>query len=174
MHQSCQSWCIGLAGTQPRYSIICRDVTVISKNLGNTPLPLLQKITGKSWIRCGLSTPTSKQLECDGIGEWHPSSFSGIKPEKPSQAVHEWFCQNYRYKVKGGSRCRWGSRTMKRLVETGKSSQSKKNRISPDQQNYLLHLKFGSIKSQRSGYQIAMRFRKVNVIRDGDSKLLLR
>ena len=63
---------------------------------------------------------------------------------------------------------------MKRLVETSKSSQSKKNRISPDQQNYLLHLKFGSNKSQRSGHQIAMRFRKVNVIRDGYSKLLSR
>ena len=47
---------------------------------------------------------------------------------------YERFCQQHRYHTKGAHKCHWGSRMLKRLVETSGSKRSKGKRISPGQQ----------------------------------------
>ena len=50
---------------------------------------------------------------------------------------YERFCQQHRHHAKGAPKCHWGSRMLKRLVETSGNSRSKKKRISPGQQHLL-------------------------------------
>jgi len=57
---------------------------------------------------------------------------------------------------------------LKRPLEKGKSSQSKRNRVSPGQQK--LHFAFDVRLNQipEEWHQVAVRFRRANGIRDGD------
>ncbi len=57
---------------------------------------------------------------------------------------------------------------LKRLVEKGRSSQSKKNRVSPGQQKlpFAFDIRLNQIPEE--WHQVAVRFRRANVIRDGD------
>jgi len=79
------------------------------------------------------------------------------------------FCTKYRHHAKGASKCHWGSRMLKRLVDKGRSS-SKSKRISPGQQQlpFAFDIRLNQIPD--NWQQIAVRFRRANGIRDGDRK----
>ena len=57
---------------------------------------------------------------------------------------------------------------LKRLVEKGKSSQSKKKRVSPGQQQlpFAFDVRLNQIPEE--WHQVAVRFSRANGIRDGD------
>ena len=113
------------------------------------------------------------RLQSGGISEWHPSFLQLASSLKGCSRRYARFCQYYRHKSKGGSRCHWGSRMLKRLVEKGRSSQSKKNRVSPGQQKlpFAFDIRLNQIPEE--WHQVAVRFRRANGIRDVDSRLLL-
>lgn len=113
------------------------------------------------------------RLECDGISEWHPSFLQLASSLKGCSRRYARFCQYYRHKSKGGSRCHWGSRMLKRLVEKGRGRQSKKNRVSPGQQKlpFAFDIRLNQIPEEWQ--QIAVKFRRANGIRDGDTRMLL-
>ena len=75
------------------------------------------------------------------------------------------FCQQYRHHAKGSPKCHWGSRMLKRLVETNRS---KSKRISPGQQKlpFAFDIRLNQIPD--NWHQVAVRFRRANGIRDGD------
>ena len=75
------------------------------------------------------------------------------------------FCQKYRHHFKGGAKCHWGSRMLKRLVG---SSRSKRKRVSPGQQQlpFAFDIRLNQIPEE--WHQVAVRFRRANGIRDGD------
>jgi putative transposase len=62
---------------------------------------------------------------------------------------------------------------LKRLVEKGRSSQSKKNRVSPGQQKspFAFDIRLNQIPEE--WHEIAVKFRRANGIRDGDLRQLL-
>ena len=72
------------------------------------------------------------RLESDGISEWHPSFLALAPTLSGCSKRYERFCQQYCHHTKGAPKCHWGSRMLKRLVETGRS---KSKRISPGQQS---------------------------------------
>ena len=80
------------------------------------------------------------------------------------------FCQQYRHHAKGTPMCHWGSRMLKRLVETSRSNRSKSKRISPGQQQlpFAFDLRLNQIPD--NWHQVAVRFRRANGIRDGDKE----
>jgi hypothetical protein len=83
------------------------------------------------------------------------------------------FCYYYRHKNKGGSWCHWGSRILKYLVEKGRSSQSRKNQVSPGQQKLPFAFDIRLNQIPEDWHQVAVRFRRANGIRDGDQILKL-
>ena len=90
-------------------------------------------------VRQGFYDPYSNyghygRLACDGISEWHPSFLQLESSLKGCSRRYERFCQKYRHHAKGGAKCHWGSRMLKRLVQSSRISRSKRNRISPGQQ----------------------------------------
>ena len=109
----------------------------------------------------------------DGISEWHPSFLQLASSLKGCSRRYARFCQSYRHKSKGGSRCHWGSRMLKRLVEKGRSSQSRKSRVSPGQQKLPFAFDIRLNQIPEKWHQIAVRFRRANGIRDGDKILKL-
>ena len=124
-------------------------------------------------VRKGFYDPYSNyghygRLACDGISEWHPSFLQLASTLKGCSKRYELFCQRYRHHVKGASKCHWGSRMLKRLVESSRSNSNKKKRISPGQQ--LLPFAFDCRLNQipDEWHQVAARFRRANGIRDGD------
>ena len=124
-------------------------------------------------IRKGFYDPYSNyghygRLECDGISEWHPSFLQLASSLKGCSRRYARFCQYYRHKGKGGSRCHWGSRMLKRLVETNRSARSKKNRVSPGQQKLPFAFDVRLNQIPEDWHQIAVRFRRTNGIRDSD------
>ena len=78
------------------------------------------------------------------------------------------FCQKYRHHGKGGAKCHWGSRVLKRLVQSSRSNRSKKKRVSPGQQQlpFAFDVRLNQIPEE--WHQVAVRFRRANGIRDGD------
>jgi hypothetical protein len=62
---------------------------------------------------------------------------------------------------------------LKRLVEKGRSSQSRKNRVSPGQQTLPFAFDIRLNQIPEDWHQVAVRFRRANGIRDGDSRPLL-
>ena len=74
------------------------------------------------------------RLECDGISEWHPSFLQMATTLKGCSKRNQNFCTKFRHHAKGAPNCHWGSRMLKRLVETSRSNRSKSKRISPGQQ----------------------------------------
>ncbi|KGG27110.1 hypothetical protein EV13_1438 [Prochlorococcus sp. MIT 0702] len=129
-------------------------------------------------IRKGFYDPYSNyghcgRLECNGISEWHPSFLQLASSLKACSKRYARFCQNYRHQSKIGSRCHWGSRMLKRLVEKGRGRQSRKNRISPGQQKLPFAFDISLNQIPDEWYQVVVRFRKANGIRDGDMRMLL-
>jgi len=103
-------------------------------------------------VRKGFHDPYSNyghydRLEADGISEWHPSFLTLAPTLKGCSKLYENYCQQYRHHRKGASKCHWGSRMLKRLVETSGSSRSKKKRISSGQQRlpFALDLRINQI-----------------------------
>ena len=93
---------------------------------------------------------------------------AGMPPAlKGCSKRYERFCQKYRHHSKGAPKCHWGSRMLKRLVETS-GSRSKSKRISPGQTQlpFAFDLRLSQIPADC--HQIAVRFRRANGIRDGD------
>ena len=78
------------------------------------------------------------------------------------------FCQKYRHHAKGGAKCHWGSRMLKRLVEARSGRRSKGKRVSPGQQQlpFVFDVRLNQIPEE--WHQVAVRFRQANGIRDGD------
>ena len=107
----------------------------------------------------------SGRLECDGITEWHPSFLSLAPTLKGCSKRYERFCQRYRHQAKGAPNCHWGSRMLKRLVET---SGSKKKRISPGQTQLPFPFDCRLNQIPDDWHQILVGFRRANGIRDGD------
>ena len=121
-------------------------------------------------VRKGFYDPYSNyghygRLESDGISEWHPSFLTLAPTLKGCSKRYERFCQQYRHHSKGGPKCHWGSRMLKRLVET---SGSKKKRISPGQQQLPFAFDCRLNQIPEEWHQVALRFRRANGIRDGD------
>jgi len=105
-------------------------------------------------------------LRADGINEWSPA-FLKLSTTLDGCAKHyERFCKNYRHKSKGGSRCHWGSRMLKRLVETNRSARSKKNLISPGQQQLPWDWDVRLNHIPEDWHQVAVKFLRINGIRD--------
>ena len=124
-------------------------------------------------VRKGFDDPYSNyghyaRLEVDGISEWHPSFLQLASTLKGCSKRYEWFCQQYRHHAKGASQCHWGSRMLKRLVESSRSNGNKKKRISPGQQKlpFAFDLRFNQIPEH--WHQVAVRFRRANGIHDGN------
>ena len=121
-------------------------------------------------VRKGFYDPYSNyghdgRLACDGISEWHPSFVKMASSLKGCSRRYERFCQKYRHHAKGGAKCHWGSRMLKRLVG---SSRSKRKRVSPGQQQlpFVFDVRLNQIPEE--WHQVAVRFRRANGIRDGD------
>ena len=114
------------------------------------------------------------RLECDGISEWHPSFLQLASSLKGCSKRYAWFCQNHRHKSKGCSRCHLCARMLKRLVEKGRSSQSRKNRVSPGQQKLPFSFDIRLNQIPEEWHQVAARFGRANGIRESDSRLLPR
>ena len=113
------------------------------------------------------------RLACDGISEWHPSFLQLASSLKGCSRRYERFCERYRHHAKAGAKCHWGSRMLKRFVQSSRSNRSKRKRISPGQQQlpFAFDVRLNQIPEE--WHQVAVRFRKTNGIRDGDSRLLL-
>tara|TARA_B100001173_G_scaffold271156_1_gene248957 strand:- start:177 stop:371 length:195 start_codon:yes stop_codon:yes gene_type:complete len=62
---------------------------------------------------------------------------------------------------------------LKHLVKKSRSSQSRKNRVSPGQQKLPFAFDIRLNQIPEDWHQVAVRFRRANGIRDGDSRLLL-
>ena len=112
--------------------------------------------------------------QVDGITEWHPSFLKLAPMLKRCSKRYERFCYQYRHHSKGALKCHWGSRMLKRLVETSSSSRSKNKRISPGQMQlpFAFDLRLNQIPEE--WHQIAVRFRRTNGIRDGDRERSIR
>ena len=101
-------------------------------------------------MRKGFYDPYSNygRLETDGLSEWRPSFLQLASSLQGCSKRYERFCQKYRHHSKGATKCHWGSRMLKRLVET---SGSKKNGYHQGKCKYPLHLILSSIKFLWSG-----------------------
>ena len=127
------------------------------------------KATG---VRQGFYDPYSNyghygRLACDGISKWHPSFLQLASSLKGCSRRYERFCQKYRHHAKGGAKCQ-GSRMLKRLVQSSRSSRSKRNRISPGQQQLPFAFDVRLNQVPEKWHQVTVRFRRANGIRDGD------
>jgi putative transposase len=128
--------------------------------------------TSAAGVRKGFYDPYSNyghygRLESDGISEWHPSFLTLAPTLKGCSKRYERFCQKYRHHSKGAPKCHWGSRMLKRLVETS-GSRSKRKRLSPEQQQLPFASDCRLNQIPEDWHQIAVRFRRANGIRDGD------
>ena len=104
------------------------------------------------------------RLENNALSEFHPS-FPTLTPTLSGCSKrYERFCQQYRHYSKGAPKCHWGSRMLKRLVEKGSS---KKKRVAPGQTQlpFALDCRLNQIPDE--WHQVAVRFRRVNGIREG-------
>ena len=124
-------------------------------------------------VRKGFDGPYSNyghygRLEADGISEWHPSFLQLAPTLKECSKRYERFCQRYRHHAKGAPKCHWGSRMLRRLVETRYRSRSKSKRISPGQKQLPFAFDYRLNQIPDDSHQIAVRFRRANGIRDGD------
>ena len=129
-------------------------------------------------VRKGFFDPYSNyghyiRLQSDGISEWHPSFLQLASSLKGCSRRYEHFCERYRHHAKAGAKCHWGSRMLKRFVQSSRSNRSKRKRISPGQQQlpFAFDVRLNQIPEE--WHQVAVRFCKTNGIRDGDSRLLL-
>ena len=111
-------------------------------------------------------------MQADGISEWSPAFLRLSATLDDCAKRYERFCQRYRHLSKAAPKCYWGSRMLKRLVSSART-RSKKKRISPGQ--LLLPFPFDIRLNQipEEWHQVAVRFRKTNGIRDGDTRMLL-
>jgi len=124
-------------------------------------------------VRKGFYDPYSNyghygRLQADGISEWHPAFLKLSSTLDGCARRYEHFCQYYRHKSKGAPKCHWGSRILKRLVESSRSVRSKKKRVSPGQQKlpFAFDVRLNQIPDE--WHQVAVKFRRANGIRDGD------
>ena len=78
-------------------------------------------------------------------------SFLTLAPHSRCSKRYERFCQKYRHHSKGAPKCHWGSRMLKRLVETSGSSEARGNEYHQGKLNYPLRLIYASIKSLMIG-----------------------
>ena len=78
------------------------------------------------------------------------------------------FCQKYRHYAKGGAKCHWGSRMLKRLIQSSTSNRSKKKRGSPGRQQLPFAFDVRINQIPEDWHQVAVRFSRANGIRDGD------
>ena len=129
-------------------------------------------------VRKGFFDPYSNyghysRLQSDGISEWSPAFLRLSATLDGCAKRYERFCQRYRHHSKAGAKCHWGSRMLKRFVQSSRSNRSKRKRISPGQQQlpFAFDVRLNQIPEE--WHQVAVRFRKTNGIRDGDSRLLL-
>ena len=124
-------------------------------------------------VRKGFYDPYSNyghyvRLQSDGISEWHPSFLQLASSLKGCSRRYERFCERYRHHAKSGAKCHWGSRMLKRFVQSSRSNRSKRKRISPGPQqlSFAFDVRLNQIPEE--WHQVAVRFRKANGIRDGD------
>ena len=131
-------------------------------------------------VRKGIYDPYSNyghygRLECDGISEWNPSFLTLASTLKGCSTRYQDFCKQYRHHAKGAPKCHWGSRILKRLVETSCSSsrsrsRSKNKRVSLGRLHLLFAFDLRLHRIPDDWHQVAVRFRRANGIRDGDNK----
>jgi putative transposase len=117
-------------------------------------------------IRIGFYDPYSNyghygRLEVDGRSEWRPSFLTLAPTLRGCSKRYERLCQKYRHHSKGAPKCHWGSRMLKRLVETsgGGSKRSKSKRISPGQPQVPFAFDLRLTQIPDNWRQIAVRFR---------------
>ncbi|KZR64757.1 MULTISPECIES: transposase [Prochlorococcus] len=105
------------------------------------------------------------RLQSDGISEWSPTFL------KLSTTL-DGCAKRYRHKGKGAPKCHWASRMLKRLVSSART-RSKKKRVSPGQQRLPCDWDVRLNQIPDEWYQVAVRFRTTNGIRDSDQSLNL-
>jgi hypothetical protein len=108
------------------------------------------------------------------LGDKHPSFLTQTPTLEGCSKRYERFCQKYRHHSKGAPKCHWGSRMLRRLVETRRSRRSKSTRISPGQTHLPFSFDFRLSQILDDWHQIAVRFRRANGIRDGDKERSIR
>jgi putative transposase len=73
-------------------------------------------------VRKDFHDPFSNYGRCfrpkvDGITEWHPSFLQLAPTLNGCSKRYERCCKKYRHHSKGATKCHWGSKMLKRLVE---------------------------------------------------------
>ena len=123
-------------------------------------------------VRKGFYDPYSNyghysRLKADGISEWSPAFLRLSATLDGCAKRYERFCQRYRHHSKAAPKCHWGSRMLKGLVSSARTT-SKKKRVSPGQQRlpWIWDVRLNQIPED--WFQLAVRFRRANGIRDGD------
>ncbi len=87
----------------------------------------------------------------------------------------EQYCNHYRHNSKAAPKCHWGSRMLKRLVSRARTSasasaRSKKNKISPGLRRLAWTWDVRLDQIPENWHQVAVKFRRANVIRDRDTQ----
>ncbi len=103
-------------------------------------------------------------------GQTDGSLLWGVIVETEAYSQDDPVTSAYRHHAKGGSKCHWGSRMLKRLVEARGAHRSKRRRVSPGQQQlpFAFDCRLNQIPDE--WHQIAVKFRSANGIRDGDGE----
>ena len=137
----------------------CRAAEVVGPELVGCRLVNRQSDGGLLW---GVIVETEVYSQDDPAchGYWRCSPQNETLFGEPGR-----FCQKYRHHFKRGAKCHWGSRMLKRLVQ---SNRSKSKRVSPGQPQlpFAFDIRLNQIPEE--WHQIAVRFRRANGIRDGD------
>ncbi|KGG27091.1 hypothetical protein EV13_2237 [Prochlorococcus sp. MIT 0702] len=128
-------------------------------------------------VRKGFFDPYSNfghysRLRADGITEWSPAFLRLSATLDGCARRYERFCQRYRHHSKAAPKCQWVSRILKRMVSSART-RSKKMRVSPGQQQlpFAFDIRLNQIPEDWN--QVAVRFRRANGIRYGDTRMLL-
>lgn len=126
-------------------------------------------------VRRGFYNPYSNyghdgRLVCDGISESRPSFLQLAPTLKECPKRYERVLPALSPSRQGTPKCHWGSRTLKRLVETRGGQRSKRKRLSSGQQQLPFASDCHLNQIPEEWHQFAVSFRRANGIRDGDRK----
>ncbi len=191
MQVNCQSWCIGLVGfshgTKPLFwsllallgGKVLRHCDCSKRSPANAEyLEVYPCQSQSSRGKERFVWPLLQLWALRQVGVWWHQR---VVPQLPALASslkgcsrrYERFCERYRYHAKAGAKCHWGSRMLKRFVQSSRSNRSKRNRISPGQQQlpFAFDVRLNQIPEE--WHQVVVTFRRANGIRDGDLRLLL-
>ena len=144
------------------HSFFCRPAEVVGPDLVGCRLVKRQDDGSLLWgVIVETEAYSQDEPACHGYRRRSPQNETLFgEPER--------FCQKYRHQAKGAPKCHWGSRMLKRLVQSSRSSRSKRKHVSPGQQQLPFAFDVRRNQIPEEWHQVAVRFRRANGIRDGD------